>query len=72
MEYKYLSTLNCFEVLKERCTKEHLDELEAEMRWYEEEAIDEDIGECGENLSSFLCYVYGGYDVWLEDLLEGC
>ena len=36
-----------------------LDDLEEKMRWYEEEAADEDIGECGENLSRFLKCVYG-------------
>ena len=69
-EYKYLSTLDCFEILKMKCTEEYLDELEEEMRWYEEEATDEDIGECGENLSNFLHYVYGSDDYWLECLME--
>ena len=41
------------------------------MRWYEEKATDDDIGECGENLSDFLVYVYGGNsDQDIEDLIE--
>ena len=68
--YKYLSTLDCFDVLKGKCDEEYLDELEEEMRWYEEEATDEEIGECGENLSRFLVFVYGCNDSWLKDLVS--
>ena len=70
-KYKYLSTLDFFDTLKEKCDENYLDKLEEEMRWYEEEATDEDIGECGENLSNFLVYVYGGgMNDWLEDLMN--
>ena len=72
MKYEYLSTLDCFEILKTKYTEEYLDELEEEMRWYEEEATDEDIGECGENLSNFLRYVYGNDNYWFECLMEEC
>lgn len=68
--YPYLETLDFFDKLKEsfKDCPEYLDELEEEMRWYEEDATDEDIGECGENLSSFLCCVYGDADIddWLN------
>ena len=68
--YKYLSTLDCFEVLTEKCTEKYLDELEIQMKWYNEEATDKDIGECGENLSNFLLYVYGNNNYWFECLTE--
>lgn len=69
-KYTYLETLDCFEKLKEKVPF-MLDDLEEEMRWYEEEATDDDIGECGENLSDFLIYVYGGNDDEdIEDLIE--
>ena len=58
-EYPYLETLYCFDLLKEKLP-DMLDDFETEMKWYEEEATDEDIGECGENLSRFLIEVYGG------------
>lgn len=68
--YPYLETLDFFDKLKEsfKDCPEYLDELEEEMRWYEEDATDEDIGECGENLSRFLCCVYGNdnIDDWLN------
>jgi len=69
-KYKYLQTLDCFEILKEKCSPEELDELEEEMRWYEEDATDDDVGEYGENLSNFLVFVYGSDDYWFECLLE--
>ena len=69
--YEYLETLDCFEELREKvpCM---LDDLEKEMKWYEEVATDEEIGECGENLSSFLVAVYGGNDMneWIETICE--
>ena len=68
--YPYLETLDCFEMLKEKVPN-MLDDLEEEMRWYEEKATDDDIGEGGENLSDFLVYVYGGSsDEDIEDLIE--
>lgn len=71
-KYKYLQTLDCFEILKEKCSTEELDELEEEMRWYEEDATDDDIGECGENLSNFLVFVYGSDNYWFECLMDDC
>jgi hypothetical protein len=66
--YKYLETLDCFDLLKQKAP-DMLDDFEEQMRWYEEEATDEDIGECGENLSRFLVEVYGGNNN-LEELIE--
>ena len=68
--YKYLEQLDCFDELKEKCSEDYLDELEEELRWYEEEATDEDIGECGENLSRFLICACGCGDMqeWLEEI----
>ena len=60
-KYPYLQTLDCFDELQ-RKVPEMLDDFEEEMRWYEEDATDDDIGECGENLSRFLVCVYGGND----------
>ena len=68
-KYKYLSQLDCFPLLVEKCSEEYLESLENEMKWYETEATDDDIGDCGENLSDFLLYVYGGGDdEWLHEL----
>lgn len=58
-KYPYLETLDCFSLLKEK-VPDLLDDFEKEMKWYEEDAAEEDIGECGENLSRFLLEVYGG------------
>lgn len=66
--YKYLSQLDCFPLLLEKCSEDYLDELEKEMQWYETEANNNDIGDGGENLSEFLLYVYGGGNDWLEEL----
>lgn len=71
-KYKYLSTLDCFEEMKEKIPG-WLDQLEEQMRWYEEDATDEDIGECGENLSRFLVAVYGSGETveeWLEEMIS--
>lgn len=70
--YPYLEQLDCFELLKEKCSEDYLDSLEEEMRWYEEDATDEDIGECGEYLSRFLVCVHGCGDLndWLEDVFN--
>ena len=67
-KYKYLETLDCFDLLKEKlpCM---LDDFEEQMKWYEEDATDEDIGECGENLSRFLIEVYGGNNN-IEEFIE--
>lgn len=67
-KYPYLETLDCFNLLKEKIP-DMLDDFEEEMRWYEEEATDADIGECGENLSRFLVEVYGGNND-LEGFIE--
>ena len=67
-KYKYLETLDCFDLLKQK-VPDMLDYFEEEMRWYEEDATDDDIGECGENLSQFLVEVYGGNNN-LEELIE--
>lgn len=72
IKYPYLETLDCFDLLKEKLP-DMLDEFEEEMRWYEEDATDDDIGECGENLSQFLIEVYGGNDnleEFIEELIE--
>jgi hypothetical protein len=58
-KYYYLKQLDCFEWLQEKIPY-MLDIFEREMKWYEEEATDDDIGECGENLSRFLLEVYSG------------
>ena len=70
IKYPYLQTLDCFDELKEKCSEDYLNELEEEMRWYEEEATDDDIGDCGENLSWFLVCVYGDGDIeeWLDEI----
>ena len=70
IQYPHLKQLDCFDILKEKCSEGYLNELEEEMRWYEEDATDEDIGECGENLSRFLICVYGCGDIeeWLEEI----
>lgn len=68
-KYPYLEQLNCFDLLQEKLPY-MLDEFEKEMRWYEEEATDEDIGEGGENLSRFLLEVYGGNDSIEEFITE--
>lgn len=71
-KYKYLSTLDCFEEMKEKIPS-WLDQLEEQMRWYEEDATEEDIGECGENLSRFLVAVYGSGETveeWLEEMIS--
>ena len=67
-KYPYLETLDCFNLLKEK-VPDLLDDFEKEMKWYEEEATNEDIGECGENLSRFLVEVYGGNND-LEGFIE--
>ena len=67
-KYKYLEQLNCFNLLKQK-VPDMLDNFEEEMRWYEEDATDEDIGECGENLSRFLVEVYGGNNS-IEEFIE--
>ena len=66
-KYKYISQLDCFPLLAEKCNEDYLDELEKEMQWYETEATDDDI-QNGENLSEFLLFVYGGGNDWLEEL----
>lgn len=65
-KYPYLETLDCFELMKEK-VPESLDEFEKQMRWYEEEATDDDIGN-GEHLSRFLVEVYCGNN--LEEFIE--
>lgn len=67
-KYPYLETLDCFNLLKEK-VPDMLDDFEKEMKWYEEEATDDDIGECGKNLSRFLLEVYGGNDS-IEEFIE--
>lgn len=69
--YPYLEQLDCYEVLKENCDENYLNSLEEEMRWYEEDATDEDI-ECGENLSQFLICVYGCGDLeeWIKEVSQ--
>lgn len=67
-KYQYLETLDCFNLLKEKLPY-MLDDFEAEMKWYEEEATDDDIGECGENLSRFLIEVYSGNN-HIEEFIE--
>lgn len=67
-KYHYLKQLNCFDWLKEKVPY-MLDDFEKEMKWYEEEATDDDIGECGENLSRFLLEVYNGNDN-IEEFIE--
>lgn len=66
--YKHLEQLDCFDLLKQKLP-DMLDDFEEQMRWYEEEATDEDIGECGENLPRFLVEVYGGNNS-LEEFIE--
>lgn len=68
--YELLSEFDFFDTLKEKCSEEELDALERELRWYEYEATDEDIGECGEHLSDFLRFAQGGFGDWLECLIE--
>lgn len=67
-KYPYLETLDCFNLLKEKLPN-MLDDFEREIKWYEEEAADEDIGEYGENLSRFLIEVYGGNN-GIEEFIE--
>jgi hypothetical protein len=67
-KYTYLERLRCFELLKEKVPY-MLDDLEKQMRWYEEEATDEEIGD-GENLSQFLICVYGGNNEGIEELIK--
>ena len=67
-KYQYLETLDCFNLLKEKLP-DMLDDFETEIKWYEEEATDEDIGECGENLSRFLIEVYSGNNN-IEEFIE--
>lgn len=61
--YPYLQQLDCYNKLKEK-VPDMLDDLEEEIKWYEEteEEIDE---EC---LSSFLVYIYcnNNIDEWLN------
>ena len=63
--YQYLSQLNCFEDLKASIPY-MLDDLEQEMKWYEEESTEDDV----EHLSRFLVCVYGDYNIydWLEEI----
>ena len=69
-QYPYLKKLDCFKRLK-RELPDMLDDLEEQMRWYEEDATDEDIGECGENLSRFLVCVYcGDLEEWINEMAE--
>ena len=71
-KYPYLTSLDQFPRLKEKAVEKTLEYLEEQMRWYEEDATDEDIGECGENLSRFLHCVYGNADFeeWFTDSFE--
>lgn len=67
--YPYLEQLDCYNKLKEK-VPDMLNDLEEQMRWYEKDATDEDIGS-GEHLSRFLVCVYGGgtIDEWLNELV---
>lgn len=66
--YKYINQLDCFDLLKQKLP-DMLDDFEEQMRWYEEDATDEDIGECGEKLPRFLIEVYGGNNN-IEEFIE--
>lgn len=70
IKFPYLETLEEFEELKAK-VPDMFDKLEEEMRWYEEEATDEDIGNEGEHLSRFLVCVYGAGES-IHDWLEEC
>ena len=73
MKHPYLSQFDFYPVLAEhfKHTPGYLDALDKQCQWYEEVATDEDIGAEGENLSSFLVYVYGaGSNGWLQETLE--
>ena len=63
--YPYLQQLDCYNKLKEK-VPDMLDDLEEEIRWYEEDATEEDIDDG--NLSSFLVCIYCNNDIneWLE------
>ena len=65
-KYNYLSKLDCFEALKTN-VPDLLNDLEQEMKWYEEESKEEDI----EYLSSFLVCVYcdGNIEDWLKEVM---
>ncbi len=73
-KYPYLTSLDIFDRLKQHTDAEMLDYLEAQMRWYEEDATDEDIGECGANLTQFQVCVYGdgNLEEWAEAVLGIC
>jgi hypothetical protein len=64
--YPYLQQLDCYNKLKEK-VPDMLSVLEEQIRWYEEDATDEDIGN-GEYLTLFLLTIYSGssIDEWLE------
>ena len=68
-KYPYLEKLDCYNLLKEKIP-DMLDDFEKEIKWYEEEANDDDI-ENGENLSRFLIEVYCGNDIdeFIEELI---
>ena len=65
-KYHYLSQLDCFNDLKVNVPY-LLDELESNMKWYEEEATDDDM----EYLNSFLICVYcdGNIKDWLREVV---
>lgn len=62
-KYHYLSQLDYFEDLKAN-VPDLLDDLENDMKWYEEEATDDDM----DYLNSFLICVYCNGDIkdWLR------
>lgn len=68
-KYPYLEKLDCYNLLKEK-VPDMLDDFEKEIKWYEEEANDNDI-ENGENLSRFLVEVYSGNNIteYIEELM---
>ena len=71
-KYPYLTCLDLFDRLKQKTDAETLDYLEEQMRWYEEDATDEDTGECGENLTRFQVCVYGdgNLEEWFSEIFE--
>lgn len=69
-DYPFLETLEEFSLLQQ-LVPEMLDSLEKEMAWYDT-ASDEDIGECGENLSRFLVAVHGSGETVTDWLIELC
>ena len=65
-KYHYLSQLDCFEDLV-KYVPWLLDELESDMKWYEEESTDDDM----DYLNSFLICIYCNGDIkdWLREVV---